>query len=252
MTLLSRFARRARAAAITLLVVLAWLLAGPTQADVLWDLRDPIAPETVPAGAHIRIGTVSGPWGLMRDYFGRPALCSGGWYLEHRTAATADHGWTNPTIGTDDGGICAAVREPAAAPPPIEDDPATLEGAFASLAQRIDAERNRRITAAVGSLEEQLARLARSQSLQARIAAGTATEGDRTELALLLGQADYVEQLRLYAVTPSSPPMWIDPLPAAQTLYGWAEGTLGTAAAVEDIDPAAPPVDAPQWPQPQP
>jgi hypothetical protein len=57
-----------------------------------------------------------------------------------------------------------------------------------------------------------------------------------------------VERLRLYAVTPTSPPMWLDPLPAGETLYGWAEGTLGSAAAVHAVDPAAPPTDAPQWP----
>lgn len=230
------------------LLAFAWAVTLPLQAQILWDLSDAAEPDTVAAGQHIRIGTVSGPWSLMLDYFGRPALCADGYYLEHRTAETAPHGWTQPAIGSDDGGICAAVRDPQPAPAPIEDDPQTLASAFATLANRIDAERQARIAAVVGATEEQIARLARAQTLSARIDAGTATDDDRAEYAQLLQQADHVEQLRLYAETPNSPPMWVESLPPAQTLYGWAEATLGSVAEVDAVDAAAPPVEAPQWP----
>ena len=93
-----------------------------------------------------------------------------------------------------------------------------------------------------------MARVGRMMQIQAAIQAETANADERTELAGLLEVQAHIQALRAYGRTPASPPMWGGVLPAAQTLYGWAEATLATPDAVTALDPASPPVAAPQWP----
>jgi len=219
-----------------------------TDAAILWDLRQPAAPRELLASDHIRVGTLSGPWPLIVDYLGRPAVAAAGWYEEYRTAASAPSGWSQPSIGVDDTGQPAAVRSPLPAPTPEEGDPGDLASALSTLGARIEAERLRRVAAVTGGMEEQMYRVGRIAQLQAAIQAETATADDRPELAGLLAIQAHIQGLRAYGRTPASPPMWGAVLPAAQTLYDWAEATLATPAAVTALDPASPPTAAPQWP----
>lgn len=232
----------------SLLLALSGILLAPlaAQADICWDMR--ATPRQLASSDRIRVGTLSGPWALVSQYLGRPAVCAAGWYMEYRTAVNAPNGWADPVLGVDDGGVCAAVRSPLPPPPIEEPDPADLVAAFGDLARRMDSERQRRIALTVGGPEEQSYRISRAIQIQAAIQADTATEAERTELATLLEQAAHVAELRAYGRTPTAPPMWGDTLPADQTLYGWAEATLLDADAVDALDPASPPVAAPQWP----
>lgn len=235
---------------VSTLLLAALVLAAVTAADagILWDLRQPAAPRELAATDHIRIGTLSGPWPLIVDYLGRPAVAAAGWYEEYRTADSAPSGWSTPIIGVDAAGLPAAVRSPLAPPPPDEGNPGDLASALSTLATRIEAERVRRMAVLTGSVEEQMARVGRMMQIQAAIQAETANADERTELAGLLEVQAHIQALRAYGRTPASPPMWGGVLPAAQTLYGWAEATLATPDAVTALDPASPPVAAPQWP----
>jgi hypothetical protein len=220
----------------------------PAQADIAWDMRT--TPRQLGPTEHIRVGTLSGPWALVMQYLGRPPVCSAGWYLEHRTAAAAPYGWSEPVVGVDGGGVCAAVRD--ALPPPVipDPDPADLVSALQQLSTRIAAELAARIQAVAGTDTDREWQLSRAIQIQAAVQAGTATETERAELAALLQRAAQLDALRRYAHTPATPPLWGPAPPAAETLYGWAEATLIEAAAVVALDPAQPPTAAPQWPTP--
>lgn len=215
--------------------------------SILWRFAPPAAPVQLAADAHIRIGTLSGPWPLIVDFLGRPAVAVDGYLLEYRAGTDAPHGWSEPVIGTEPGGAPAAVRTPLAAPPHEIDDPTEIDAARGALAARITAERQRRVIALAGDADEQLARVGRIGALTAAIVAETATVEDRTELAALSRVQETISALRAYARVPASPPPTGPALPTAQTLYGWAE-TLTSAAEINAVAVAAPPVDAPQWP----
>ncbi len=236
--------RRFRSILSTLLAVAA--LVGPAiaAADILWECR-PACTGPLATTTHIRIGTLSGPWPTILAYLGRTPVAGAGWFLEHRTAAEAPAGWTDPVIGVDDGGLPAAVRSPAERHVGI-DDPDLLADARAALAQRIDAERARRIAALSGSADDQLWQVSRAMQIQAAISASTATTADRAELAILLTRAAAVDALRHYGATPTTPAMW--GTAAGTSLYDWAAANLASPEALAALDPAAPPPAAPQWP----
>ena len=221
-------------------------LCGPAlaAADILWECR-PVCTGPLATSTHIRVGTLSGPWPTIIAYLGRVPVAGAGWYLEHRTAAEAPDGWTDPVIGADDAGLPAAVRSPAEHHVGI-DDPDLLIDARGALARRIDAERARRIASISGSADDQLWQVSRAMQIQAAITAGTATTAERAELALLLTRAAAVDALRHYGATPTTPAMW--GTATGTSLYDWAMVNLASPEALAALDPAAPPPAAPQWP----
>lgn len=224
---------------------LALAAALPVSAEVLWECRPACVGPVAPA-AHIRIGTLSGPWPTLLAFLGPAPVAAAGWYREYRTAPEAPHGWSLPVIGVDGAGVAAAVRAPLPAPPPDEEEPQVLGAAAAALAARIDTERARRIAAVAGGPEDQIWQISRAMQIQAAIAAETASDAERAELAMLLTRAAAVDALRRYGATPANPAMW--GAAGGASLYDWATTHLVTPAALAAVDVAAPPVAAPQWP----
>lgn len=218
-------------------------------AGICWHIPPVGAPRALAPTEAIRIGTLYGPWPTVLQFLGRAALAAAAYYVEYRTAPSAPDGWAAPVVGVDDQGQPAAVRVPLDPPAPPPPDPLARETALAELAGRIEAEFMARLRTRAGSLDEWVYRTARATALLAARQAGTATPDELAELAGLLAMQQDIQTLRAYAWQPTQPSMW-GPAPAAVagTLYGWAAASALTAAEIALIDPAAPPVTAPQWP----
>ncbi len=150
------------------------LAAAPVSAEVLWECRPACVGPVAPA-AHIRLGTLSGPWPTLLAFLGPAPVAAAGWYREYRTAEAAPNGWSMPVIGVDGAGVAAAVRTPLPTPLPDEEEPQVLGSAAAALAARIDTERARRIAAVAGGPEDQIWQVSRAMQIEAAIAADTFT-----------------------------------------------------------------------------